>query len=159
MLEEVNIKELDAKGMRFGIIASKFNATYVDSMAEAALQVLRKAGADETEMFRVPGAYEIPAVVGHLLRKANERFSALICLGVVLRGETTHAQHITESVCMALAQAQMQYDVPVINGVYLFENKLQSDKRCMDPVHNRGIELANTAIEMGRLLLRLKTEI
>jgi 6,7-dimethyl-8-ribityllumazine synthase len=47
----------------------------------------------------------------------------------------------------------------VINGVYLFENKQQADKRCMDPAHNRGIELANTAIEMGRLLLRLKTEI
>ncbi|NCC59861.1 MAG: 6,7-dimethyl-8-ribityllumazine synthase [Verrucomicrobiae bacterium] len=156
MLEEVNIKDLNANGMRFGIVASKFNGEYVNSMMNAAVAVLQKADANCMEVIRVPGAYEIPVVVGHLIRTKANLFDAVICLGVILRGETTHAKHIAEAVSLSLANAQLTSDIPIINGVYLFENREQAEKRCVDPAHNRGIELANTAIEMACLIKRIR---
>lgn len=156
MLEEINIKETNATGMRFGIVAAKFNDQYVTSMLNAALDVLHKAKADATEIIRVPGAYEIPVVVGHLIHTHAHLFDGIICLGVILRGETTHAAHIGEAVCQTLAHAQLNGGIPLINGVYLFENKEQAEKRCIDPTYNRGIELANTAIEMACLMKRIR---
>ena len=157
MLEEVNIKDLNANCMRFGIVASKFNDEYVNSMLDAALNVLQKANANCMEVIRVPGAYEIPVVVGHLIGKKASLFDAVICLGVILRGETTHAKHIAEAVSLSLAKAQLTSDIPIINGVYLFENREQAEKRCIDPDNNRGVELANTAIEMASLIKRIRS--
>jgi len=144
--------KIDSQKRDFAIVASDFNKEYVDSMLLAAVNELEKSGNVHVHTFRVPGAYEIPFVVGKLL-KSKINFQAIICLGVVLRGETTHAAHITEAVCQTIEHKQMESDCPcpIINGVYLFENHAQAQKRCIDPKYNRGIEMAQTAICMAKL--------
>lgn len=136
---------------RFAIVASKYNARYVDSMLKAAKAQLTQAGVQEVKVVRVPGAYEIP-VVAAKLAQAEIRFSAIICLGVVIRGETEHARLIGEAVTNALTQVQLSTDIPVIHEVLLLENKEQAEVRCMSKKHNRGGEAAQTAIEMAAIM-------
>ena len=141
----------------FAIVASKYNAEYVDSMLGAAEVTLRKAGAAEVRVVRVPGAYEVPVVAATLARSKSPRYAAVICLGVILRGETTHAQNIAEAVSQALALIQVETEVPMIHEVLLLENRQQAEARCLDKNHNRGLEAAQTAIEMGRIMASLSS--
>ena len=145
----------DAGEHHFAIVASKYNARFVDSMVAAAKDTLEKAGAASVNVVRVPGAFEIPAVVAALAHSEEEELSAIICLGVILRGETTHAQHIGEAVSHALARIQVQYRRPVIHEVLLLENEAQAEARCLNPKHNRGVEAALTALEMARIMASL----
>ena len=156
MLKETKTVEgQDAREHHFAIVASKYNARFVDSMVEAAVQTLQRAKAGSVDIVRVPGAFEIPVVAATL---AGDGKSAIICLGVILRGETTHAQHIGEAVSQALAQIQVQHRVPIIHEVLLLENEAQAEARCLNANHNRGIEAAMTALEMARLMRDLKDQ-
>jgi len=94
-------------------------------------------------------------VVAAKLSALSPQPAAIICLGVILRGETTHAQHIGEAVSQALMQIQITHGVPVIHEVLLLENKQQAEARCLAPKHNRGVEAAQTALEMARVLTQL----
>jgi 6,7-dimethyl-8-ribityllumazine synthase len=141
-----------AKGT-FAIAASQYNARYVDAMLNAARAELKRAGAG-IRIVRVPGAYEIPIVVARLARTG--KFAGIICLGVILRGETVHAAHIGDSVSLALMQIQLETGVPVIHEVLLLENKEQARIRCVDPKHNRGREAAQTAMAMARVMSGLR---
>ena len=137
---------------RFAIVASHYNARYVDGMLRAARQTLQSAQAERVLVVRVPGAYEIPVVAARLARTQQPPLSAILCLGVILRGETSHAQHIGEAVTYALTQIQLQYEIPVIHEVLLFENVAQAEVRCLSRDHNRGAEAAHTALTMAALL-------
>ena len=153
MLKSVKTKKLKATGAHFVIIASTYNARYVDAMLRAArAEILRAGGA--LQIVRVPGAFEIPVVAARLARQLNadNEPSAIICLGVILRGATTHAQHIGEAVSTALAQIQILHEVPVIHEVLLLENEQQARERCLSRTHNRGMEAAQTALEMAQLM-------
>lgn len=140
------------RGGEIAIVASRYNASYVNSMLNAARKFIEESGR-EARVYRVPGAYEIPVVAARLA--ASKKFEAVICLGVILRGETTHAQHIGESVSHALAMIQIQYLIPIIHEVLLLESKEQARQRCMDAKHNRGLEAAQTALQMLTLMKRL----
>lgn len=141
-------------GGRFAIVASKYNGRYVNSMLKAARAELAAAGAEEVKVVRVPGAYEIPVVVGALARQEMP-WDAIICLGVIMRGATTHAQHIGDAVSLALAEVQVRHGVPVVHEVLLFENEEQAKVRCLDKDFNRGNEAARTAIEMAAVMRAL----
>jgi 6,7-dimethyl-8-ribityllumazine synthase len=135
----------------FAIIASRYNARYVDSMLAAAQKVLGGAGVKKIRIVRVPGAFEIPAVAARLAR-VRPAYSAVICLGVILRGQTDHAQQIANAVSMSLAQLQIQRALPIIHEVLLLENEAQAAARCLDKTYNRGAEAAQTALEMARVM-------
>ena len=138
----------------FAIVASCYNARYVNAMLRAARAELKRAGA-AVRVVRVPGAYEIPVVAARLARASTPPPAAIICLGVILRGATTHAQHIGEAVSDALVRIQIQCEVPVIHEVLLLENEDQARVRCLDPGHNRGLEAAQTALQMARVMQTL----
>jgi 6,7-dimethyl-8-ribityllumazine synthase len=152
MLQKVHAKKISARGGNFAIVASKYNSRFVDAMLRAAKKEILRAGG-KIEIVRVPGAYEIPVVAAKLARAKN--FSAILCLGVILRGATTHAQHIGEAVSNALVQIQIQHEIPVIHEVLLLENVRQAEERCLSRTHNRGTEAAQTALEMARLMTTL----
>jgi 6,7-dimethyl-8-ribityllumazine synthase len=154
MLRQVQRKEIRSRGGNFAIVASRYNARYVDAMLRAAKTELFRAGA-QIRVVRVPGAYEIPVVATRLARTSTPPLSAIICLGIILRGETTHAQHIGESVSSALVEIQIQHEIPVIHEVLLLENEEQARARCLNPKHNRGAEAAQTALAMARVMRAL----
>lgn len=153
MLKAVKKSKTGKSGGSFAIVASRYNARYVEGMLNAAVRELKRAGA-KVQVVRVPGAYEIP-VVATRLSTLVPRPSAIICLGVILRGATTHAQHIGEAVSQALMQIQITHGLPVIHEVLLLENPQQAEARCLDPKHNRGVEAAQTALEMARVMAQL----
>lgn len=151
MLTPSNQKPIGTNIERFAIVASKYNARYVDGMVNAARKVLAAAGVKQVRRIRVPGAFEIP-IVAAKLAAAYPPYGAIICLGVILRGETTHAQNISEAVGFALADIQVKLQVPVIHEVLLLENEAQAKVRCLSSKHNRGAEAAQTAIEMANVM-------
>lgn len=136
----------------FAIVASEYNARFVDAMLNAAKAELKRAGA-QIKIVRVPGAYEVPVVAARLAR--TKQFSAIICLGLILRGQTVHAQQIGDAVSAALMQLQLETEVPVIHEVLLLENQDQARVRCLDKKHNRGMEAAQTALQMAKVMRSL----
>ena len=165
MLKPVKSKSFRILGSRFAIVASKYNSRYVDAMLRAAKGELKRAGAKDIEVIRVPGAYEIPVVAARLARAAalppdasrvthHLPPAAIICLGVILRGETSHAAHIGEAVSLALMQIQLQWGVPVIHEVLLLENEQQARMRCLGKTHNRGTEAAQSALAMAKVMAK-----
>jgi 6,7-dimethyl-8-ribityllumazine synthase len=168
MLTALQPKSFQARGASFAIVASLYNARYVNAMVRAAKAELKRAGARRVQVLRVPGAYEIPIVAARLARAAPSEApaatpgssriaprlppSAIICLGVILRGQTVHAAHIGEAVSHALMQIQLQRLVPVIHEVLLLENEGQARARCLSRTHNRGAEAARTALAMAGLM-------
>ena len=161
MLKRVPRKKLSVNGGHFAIVASKYNPRYVDAMLRAAKAEILRAGGT-VQIIRVPGAYEIPVVAARLAHASRltdqaSPLAGIICLGVILRGATTHAQHIGEAVSNALAQIQITHEVPVIHEVLLLENETQAKERCLSKTHNRGMEAAQTALEMARVMSSLPT--
>ena len=152
MLKPVKTQSIRVASSTFAIVASKYNARFVNAMLRAAKTEILRAGG-KVQIVRVPGAYEIPVVAAKLAR--TQKFSAILCLGVILRGATPHAQHIGEAVSNALVQIQIQHEVPVIHEVLLLENEQQAVERCLDKKHNRGTEAAQTALAMARVMATL----
>jgi 6,7-dimethyl-8-ribityllumazine synthase len=164
MLKPLKPKVLQAaREDRFAIVASQYNARYVDAMLRAAQLTLRRAGARHVRIIRVPGAYEIPLIAASLARASRSKdriaqsgnISAIICLGVILRGQTVHAAHIGEAVSRALMEIQVRNEIPVVHEVLLLENEDQARARCLSKTHNRGAEAAQTALHMARVMMQL----
>jgi 6,7-dimethyl-8-ribityllumazine synthase len=164
MLKPIKSNVLQAADAAFAIVASQYNARYVDAMLRAAQAELRRARAKSVQIVRVPGAYEIPLVAAFLAHAAgtqqrdlarDPRLLGIICLGVILRGETVHATHIGEAVSRALMEIQLKYEIPVIHEVLLLENEAQARARCLSKTHNRGAEAAQTALKMARIMRQL----
>jgi len=146
----------------FAIVASQYNTRYVDAMLHAAKAELKRAGQTRVQVIRVPGAFEIPVVAARLAASAHTSritpapISAIICLGVIFQGETSHAQHIGWGVTHALAQIQIQQQVPVIHAVFVFEKEEHARVRCLGKKHNRGAEAARTALAMAGVMAKME---
>jgi 6,7-dimethyl-8-ribityllumazine synthase len=154
MLKPVKKTRAGKSSGSFAIVASRYNARYVDAMVRAAQTELKSAGA-KMRIVRVPGAFEIPAVAAKLAT-LDSRPSAILCFGVIFQGQTSHAQHISWGITHALAQIQVQHRLPVIHGVFVFEKEDHARVRCLGRKHNRGHEAAQTALEMARVMAALE---
>ena len=139
----------------FVIVASQFNAHFVQGLVNHASDELRALvpGVVLT-LHQVPGAFEIPIVVREVaLRKKPD---AILAIGVILKGKTTHADHLSHSVTNALQQIAIETSVPVINAVLSVENAEQARERCLETKINRGIEAARAAVEMSNVMSELR---
>ena len=144
-----------ATGGRFVIVASRYNAKHVDGMVRAAKAEFLAAKA-EVEVVRVPGAFEIPVAAAVVARRSVDRPHAVVCLGLLWQGETTHAQHIGEAVTDALMHIAVETGVPMIHEVLTVATVGQADARCLAPETNRGTEAARTALDMAGILAGLR---
>lgn len=139
----------------FCIVASRFNGQYVQGLVDHAIDELRALAPDATtSVHRVPGAFEIPVVVRELA--AQKKADAVIACGVILQGETNHAQNLSRSVTEALQRIAVEQAVPVINLVLSFDNEDQARVRCLENRINRGTEAARAAVEIANVLADLR---
>jgi 6,7-dimethyl-8-ribityllumazine synthase len=145
-----------AKARRtFCIVASRFNAQYVQGLVDHAMEELRALAPEAAiSLHRVPGAFEIPVAVRELA--SRETTDAVIACGVILQGETNHAQNLSRSVTDALQRIAVEHAVPVINVVLSFENETQARARCLENKINRGTEAARAAVEIANVLSELR---
>ncbi len=145
-----------AKAKRsFCIVASQFNSQYVQGLLDHATDELRALAPDASiSVHRVPGAFEIPVVVRELA--AQNRADVVIACGVILQGETNHAQNLSRSVTDALQRIAVEQAVPVINVVLSFDDVDQARARCLENKINRGTEAARAAVEIANVLADLR---
>ena len=140
---------------RFCIVASRFNSQYVQGLVDHATNELRALAPDATVSFhRVPGAFEIPVVVREVA--SGQSADVIIACGVILQGETNHAQNLSRSVTDALQRIAIEHGVPVINAVLSFDNEGQAHERCLENKINRGTEAARAAVEIANVLADLR---
>ncbi len=139
----------------YTLVASKFNATYVQGLVNHATEELRSLvpGAVLT-LHQVPGAFEIPIVVREVARQKTA--DAIIAIGVIIKGSTNHAEHLSHSVTNALQQIALEFGIPVINAVLGMENEDQARERCLEKDINRGIEAARAAVEISSVMAELR---
>ena len=142
---------LNASSFRFAIVASRWNDAIVSRLIDGAQKALRQTSAadDAVELFRVPGAFEIPLCA----QKAAEsrKFDAVICLGVVIRGDTPHFEYIAASVARGISDASLRTGVPLLFGVITADNVEQAEERSGDDDKNKGYEAAMAAVELANL--------
>ena len=139
----------------FAIVASRFNADYVQGLVNHASDELRtlmpQAG---IALHQVPGAFEIPVLVRELA--LQKRADVIIAIGVILKGRTAHAENLGRAVTDALQRIAIEYGVPVINAVLSLESEAQAQERCLEDKINRGTEAAGAAIEMAGVMAELR---
>jgi len=144
-----------AKGMKFGIAASRFNDFICGRLIEGAVDALTRAGADEKDIriYKVPGAFELP-LAAKKLAKAGQ-FDAVICLGAVIRGATPHFEYISAEVSKGIANVGLDTEVPIAFGVLTTDTIEQAIERAGTKAGNKGWDAAMTAIEMVDLLRKI----
>ncbi len=157
---EKNMKEfqgqLVSKGFKFAIIVSRFNNFITEKLLEGAKDALMRSGAKEEEIdvFRVPGAFEIPLVAKRLLIK--KKYQAVICLGAVIRGETPHFDFVASEVSKGIAQLNLEFALPVTYGIITADNTDQAIERAGNKMGNKGFQAAQSAIELLNLFTDAK---
>ena len=139
----------------FTLVASQFNPEYVQGLVNHATEELRELVPNAgVTLHQVPGAFEIPIVVRELARQ--KRGDAIIAIGVIIQGSTSHAEHLSTSVTNALQQIALEYGVPVIHAVLSVENEEQARERCLEKRINRGIEAARAAVQIANVMSELR---
>jgi 6,7-dimethyl-8-ribityllumazine synthase len=144
-----------AKGMRFGIVAGRFNDFISSRLIEGAVDALTRAGAEEKEIqiVKVPGAFELPLAAKKMAKSG--RYDAVICLGAVIRGATPHFEYISAEVSKGIAAVGLETEVPVIFGVLTTDTIEQAIERAGTKAGNKGWDAALSAIELVDLFKKL----
>ena len=140
---------------QFAIVASQFNAEYVQGLVNHATEELRTlAPLGVITLYQVPGAFEIPIVVAQLA--AQKRTDAILAIGVILKGQTSHAENLARSVTDALQRIAVEHGVPVVNAVLSLNHEIEARERCLEKKINRGIEAARAAVEITNVMADLR---
>jgi 6,7-dimethyl-8-ribityllumazine synthase len=147
--------DLNAEGLRFGVIASRFNDDIVNGLLEGALQCLARHGATDVTVFRIPGAFEIPTLARKLID--DGRFDAIVTLGCLLRGDTPHFEFISSQVTSELSRVAVETRFPVAFGVITCNTHEQAVERSSKGSGNKGWEAALAAIEMANLWRQIRS--
>lgn len=138
-----------AASHRIVVIASRYNAEFVEPMTEKALaEIAHVEPQSRTEVIHAPGSFEIPFLAAHVIEEKKP--DAVICLGVIFQGQTAHADLIAASITETLCRLSVEKLTPVIHGVLLLTDAEQAKARCLGEESNRGIETARAAIEILR---------
>ncbi|MEK7741526.1 MAG: 6,7-dimethyl-8-ribityllumazine synthase [Nitrospirota bacterium] len=147
--------ELQAKGLKFAIVVSRFNDFITSKLLDGAKDALLRHGAKEEDIdiARVPGSFEIPLIARKLASKGT--YNAVICLGTVIRGATPHFEYVAAEVAKGIAAASMETGVPIAFGVITSDTIEQAVERAGTKSGNKGFDAAITAIEMAQLLKKL----
>jgi 6,7-dimethyl-8-ribityllumazine synthase len=147
--------ELQAKGLRFGIVISRFNEFITSKLLDGAKDALLRHGAKEEdiEVVKVPGAFEIPMVAKKMALKGT--YHAVLCLGTVIRGATPHFDYIAAEVSKGIAAASMDTGIPIAFGVITCDTIEQAVERAGSKSGNKGWDAAITAIEMAQLVKKI----
>ena len=148
--------ELSARGLRFGIVASRFNDFIVDRLLSGAVDTLLKHGAEtgDIQVVRVPGAFETPLALQKLA--ASRRHDALIALGCVIRGATPHFDYVAGEASRGSGQVALSHELPVGFGILTVDTIEQAIERAGTKAGNKGVDAALSAIEMATLLRQLE---
>ncbi len=146
----------DGAGLRVGIVAARFNRFFTSHLLDACLHELARHGLqqDDTTVVWVPGAFELPTAARELIEARGP--DAVICLGCIIRGETSHYDHVAQESARGIARVALESRTPVIYGVVTADTVEQAINRAGGKAGNRGADAAVAAIEMGRLLRRLR---
>jgi len=149
---------LNAGGKRFALVVSRYNEIFSGRLLSGAQDCLLRHGAnaEDIEVYRVPGSFELPLMAKQVA--GSGRFHAVVCLGAVLRGQTSHFDFVAAEAAKGVAQVSMETGVPTIFGVITTETVEQAVDRSGARAGNRGAEAALAAIEMANLLEALSTE-
>ncbi len=144
--------KLNADGKKFAIIVSRFNDFITDRLTGGAVDALVRSGANDTDIdiIKVPGAFEIPMIAKKLA--FAKKYDAIICLGAVIRGATTHYDYVCAEVSKGVATVGMEADIPVIFGVVTTDTIEQAIERAGTKAGNKGWDSAIAAIEMANLM-------
>mgnify|MGYP001813686259 FL=1 len=143
--------KLDAKGLRFGLLVSRFNSFVSDRLVEGAIDALLRHGAekDDINIVRVPGAFEIPPTAKQMAESG--RYDAIVCLGAVIRGATPHFEYVSAEVSKGVASVSIDSGVPVTFGVLTTDTIEQAIERAGSKAGNKGFDAAVAAVEMANL--------
>lgn len=154
-MKEIN-GALDAKGLRIGIVVSRFNSFLTEQLVKGAIDAFVRMGGDEKNLMlvRVPGAYEIPLAAKRL---ATKKYDAVIALGAVVQGATAHADLINQATAKSFSEISIETGVPVVDGIVAAENLEQAVERCGTKQGNKGFSAMQSAIEMANVMALLKS--
>ena len=143
--------KLDAKGLRFGLLVSRFNSFVSDRLVEGAIDALLRHGAekDDINIVRVPGAFEIPPTAKQMAESGS--YDAIVCLGAVIRGATPHFEYVSAEVSKGVASVSIDSGVPVTFGVLTTDTIEQAIERAGSKAGNKGFDAAVAAVEMANL--------
>ena len=146
---------LDATGLKFGIIVSRFNDFIGEKLVGGAVDALLRHGAKDTDIaiYKVPGSFEIPLTAKKLADA--KKYDAVICLGVIIRGNTPHFEYIAAEVSKGIAAVGLDTGTPVVFGVLTTDNIEQAIERAGTKAGNKGFEAANSAVEMVNLFKKV----
>lgn len=147
--------ELQAKGLKFAIIVSRFNEFITNKLLDGALDALHRHGASEQniDIMKVPGSFEIPLTAKKVAEKQS--YDAVICLGTIIRGATPHFEYVASEAAKGIASASMETGVPFAFGVITADTIEQAVERAGSKSGNKGWDAALVAIEMAQLLKKL----
>ena len=142
---------LKADGKKFGIIAGRFNDFITEKLVNGAIDALTRSGADDKDitLVKVPGAFEIPLIAKKMA--ATGKYDAIICLGAVIRGATSHYDYVCAEVSKGIASVSLDHNVPVMFGILTTETIEQAIERAGTKAGNKGFDSALAAIEMANL--------